>query len=267
MKRLIIPAIAVWLTLACTQEKPVATGTATTPTDTAAAAVQEAAQLERTSVHAPLRNLDRTTLSSIPTGRRDFRRDPPKVADVVMEPAGPAGTVRLLVRFAERGLPNVINLETETSPVALRDDGRNGDERAGDGLFTATTQLPQEFVRERTELASRFTGAEAAGTDERIFRGRNLIPAKLPPPPGRGTRVFSPFDFPGRIPLPILSSERSLLVRDVKVVGDKTRTGNPCVAGSNAGGPWSFAFLMSEMANQGATGVTPSQFVRKWLDQ
>lgn len=272
MKRLIIPAIAVWLSVACTQEKPVATTAADTAAPSPeAAAVQEAAQLEQTSFHAPLRELERTPLSSIPTGKRDFRRDPPQVADVVMEPAGgAAGTVRLLVRFAERGLPNVINLETETTPVALRDDGQNGDERAGDGLFTATTQLPQEFVRERTELARRFTGAEAGAPNERVFRGRNLVAAKLPAPPARGTRVLSPFDFPGNFglpPLPIVNSERSLLVRDPKVVGDPTRAGNPCVAGSNANGPWSFSFLMTEMANQAATGVTPSQFTRKWLDQ
>jgi hypothetical protein len=267
MKRLIIPAIAVWLSVACTQEKPAEpAATGSTPANTEVAATQEAAQLEVNSFHAPLRDLESTHLSSIPTGRRDFRRDPPQVADVVMEPTGTAGTVRLLVRFAERGLPNVIPMETETAPVALRDDGTNGDERAGDGLFTATTQLPPEFVRERTTVAADVTSRRAALGP--IFRNRRMIAAPQPPaPPARGIRILSPFDFPGPPPAPVVNSERSLLVRDPKVVGDKTRTGNPCVAGSNAVGPWSFASLMREMANQPVTGVTPSQFARKWLDQ
>lgn len=260
MKRLIVPAMTVWLTVACSQEKPAAPETSSNATTSAAAAPESAAQLERTSFHAPLRDLESTTLSSIATGRRDFRRDPPQVSDVVMEPAA-GGTVKLLVRFAERELPKVITLETETQPVSLRDDGTNGDERANDGVFTAMASLPSEFVAERAQTARRMANAT-----EQVFRQRRLVTAKLPPMPQRGVPLLNPFDFPGLIPLPV-NAERSLLVRDLKVVGDKTRAGNPCVAGSNAMGPWSFGFLMSEMANQGATGMPPSTFVRSWLSQ
>lgn len=265
MKRFVIPALAVFLAFACTKEKPAPAQQSTTePTATS----PSAAQIDRASFLSPLQPLDRGVLSTIPTGRRDFRRDPPQVADVVMEPAGAGGSVRLMARFTERDLPRIIKIETEGEPVSLRDDGAGGDERAGDGIFTAVTVLPSEFINERTALARRFTAAPAA--TDRLFRGRQLIPARLPEGAiGRGVRVLSPFDFPGTFGLPPsnINAERSLLVRDPKVVGDKTRTGNPCVAGSNPNGPWSFASLMREMANQAATGMPPPVMVRKWLEQ
>jgi hypothetical protein len=264
MKRFIIPALAVSLLFACENEKPVPNTQTSTATTTSTA--PGAGQTERAAFLSPLQPLDRGVLSTIPTGRRDFRRDPPQVSDVTMEPAGAGGSVKLLARFVDKDLPRSIRIETEGEAVVLRDDGAGGDERAGDGIFTTVTTLPQDFINDRAAQARRFAAAPSA--TDRVFRARQLVRMPEGGKIDRGTRILSPFDFPGTFGLPpTINSERSLLVRDPKVVGDKTRTGNPCVAGSNANGPWSFASLMREMANQPTTGVAPNVFVRKWLNQ
>lgn len=250
MRRLVIALAALW-SLACAQEPAAPTTVAADP---------DKAKLARAALLSPTQPLDRGVLSTIPSGRRDFRRDPPRVEDVVIEPAGAGGSVRLLVRFADKDLPRSIRIETEGEPVTLRDDGS--------GIFTATTTLPEEFIRERTAVSRRFSAAPSA--TDRVFRGRQLVPARLPDLTiDRGIRILSPFDFPGTFGLPQVNikPENSLLVRDPSVVGDETRTGNPCMAGGNPLGPWSFASLMREMANQPATGVAANVFVRKWLEQ
>jgi len=59
---------------------------------------------------------------------------------------------------------------------------------------------------------------------------------------------------------------RSLMITDLGVVEDPTRTFNPCTGTGTAMGKWTFGHLMSEMANKAQTGIDPSDFVRKWLE-
>src|SRR5436305_5955838 len=130
---------------------------------------------DRAVFHSPLQPLDRGVLSTIPSGHRDFRRDPPRVAEVTAEPLG-SGKVRLLVRFEERELPRVVTLMLEEERVQMRDDGTGGDAKAGDGIFTVMTTLPQQFLEDREKVARRV--AETRGG--KIFRNRRIIDAKVP---------------------------------------------------------------------------------------
>src|SRR5215207_1394536 len=52
--------------------------------------------------------------------------------------------------------------------------------------------------------------------------------------------------------------ERSLMIVHREVVEDATRTTNL--------GAWTFGHLMTQMANQSATGIDPSTFVLRWLE-
>ncbi|AWM36731.1 hypothetical protein GobsT_54220 [Gemmata obscuriglobus] len=52
-------------------------------------------------------------------------------------------------------------------------------------------------------------------------------------------------------------SERCLMIRDPAVVDDRRAKGT---------GAWSFGHLMTEMANEKATGIKPSDFVLRWLE-
>ncbi|HUR79610.1 MAG TPA: hypothetical protein VM733_02515 [Thermoanaerobaculia bacterium] len=258
MKRILVPMIAVVLAVACNNEKPAPENAeATRPT------VAKTPPRPDRAFHSPNQALDRTVLSTIPSGKRDFRRDPPRVESVdaqVLE----GGRVRLSVRFAEKDLPRVIQLQDEKETVTLRDDGAEGD-TAGDGIFTGTAAIAPEFLRERAAVARRF----AASREMSVFRNRQLVRLQKPVLEFRPDRFRIPdvFDFPPPPPPPAIDPARSLLINAPTVVGDPKRAGNPCVAGSNALGPWSFGSLMTEMANQSATGITPSQLVQRWLEE
>ncbi len=59
---------------------------------------------------------------------------------------------------------------------------------------------------------------------------------------------------------------RELMITDPGVVDDPARTFNPCTSAGIPMGIWTFAHLMTEMANQASTGVDPSDFALNWLN-
>jgi hypothetical protein len=59
---------------------------------------------------------------------------------------------------------------------------------------------------------------------------------------------------------------KSLLITDLSVVEDPTRTFDPCdPAKGTKLGAWTFGRLMIDMCNQPVTGIDPSEFARRWL--
>jgi hypothetical protein len=224
-------------------------------------------------IDSPRLPLDRSPLTSLP--ERDFRRDPPRVSAVTIEPKDD-GPAHVFVRFEEKELPRVLKLEGEQGSVALRDDGTNGDAQAGDGIFTALTTVPKAFLQERLRAGERLL-PNGAGEAVRIetFRHRELQKVSLAidrrlVDTTKGRVIFSPFDVPpgpppGPPPPPIVD-DRSLLINAPGVVGDKGRTANPCSPGTPFG-KWSFGYLMREMANQPVTGTDPSLMTKTWLQQ
>ncbi|HEX2223542.1 MAG TPA: hypothetical protein VHN15_04980, partial [Thermoanaerobaculia bacterium] len=61
--------------------------------------------------------------------------------------------------------------------------------------------------------------------------------------------------------------ERVLIIRHPAVVQDTARTYNPCTGAGNPNGVWTFNHLMTQMANQPATGIDPADFAEQWLRQ
>ena len=66
---------------------------------------------------------------------------------------------------------------------------------------------------------------------------------------------------------------RELLLTDTSVVNDAGRTWDPCPNSAGGTGPsgtpmgvWTFGFLMTQMANQAATGIDPSDFAQNWVN-
>ena len=62
-----------------------------------------------------------------------------------------------------------------------------------------------------------------------------------------------------------VSASRSLMITNLGVVEDPTRTRAAC--GQPSMGTWSFGYLMEQMANTPVTGVSGSEFARAWLDR
>ncbi|MEO8381535.1 MAG: hypothetical protein ABI779_17880 [Acidobacteriota bacterium] len=257
MKYLVVPMLALTLAIACTEKKQQSKTAGTSAPTKGEAAARDLA------FHSPNQELDRSVLSTIPSGKRDFRRDPPRVDSVDVQPID-GGRVRLSVRFAEKDLPRILRLEDDKETVVLRDDGAEGDV-AGDGIFTGTATIPPAFLRERAGLARQL----AASREVTVFRNRQRVTLvkRVEAFNADRFRIVDVFDFPPPPPPPVIDPARSLLINAPSVVGDPSRAGNACVAGSNAMGPWSFGHLMTEMANQAATGITPAQFAQRWLEE
>lgn len=197
---------------------------------------------------------------------RDLRENPPVVESVVARPLpNPTaeGNALVLVQFAkDEKLPPQLTIDVEEGQLTLHDDGKNGDEHAQDSIYSAITKLDvAEFQKANQDRLSRAKDEaipvfvdRAKVSEERasVFLERNkrldLIDLK-------------PFGIPSGVDI-----KRSLMITDPSVVQDPTRTRNACTgAGSSSMGKWSFGYLVQEMANTPATGISASDFTMSWL--
>jgi hypothetical protein len=96
-------------------------------------------------------------------------------------------------------------------------------------------------------------GEPGEGTSEALVSSKSVFVPKLTSatPVVEGTNAFQ---------------DRVLMIRDVGVVTDPTRTYDPCTDTGNPAGVWTFNHLMTEMANPAASGINPADFVRAWLE-
>ncbi len=164
--------------------------------------------------------------------------------------------------------------------VIFRDDGQGGDERAGDGVFTAIATVTDQDRAERTttdretdsaeqlvfsdrELvgvseSKRFDG-DAFGRGAEITLAENVSPSTLSTTLGfRAAGVV--------VPGTNAFQEKVLMIRDLSVVQDPARTFDPCTGAGTPMGAWTFGRLITDMANSGASGIDPSVFVEDWLN-
>ena len=198
--------------------------------------------------------------------------------------------------------------------IILRDDGRGGDEKAGDGLYTGIAFIDEKALQERAERDTEVLRAE--GSKQRpVFNGRimthytaqdpfeydafaagkrvpfdpavialepedsggppptptggtgtggttaSVVAAGLPPPPGITLPVPTPS--PG---VTNLFQDRVLAIRNPAVVQDAARTWNPCTNTGISNGIWTFNHLVTQLANQPASGIDPGFMVERWLE-
>jgi hypothetical protein len=206
----------------------------------------------------------------------DFRVNPPGVESATIQPFDGQSAL-LEVRF-ERGDwdgRKGVRIYPESKEVILRDDGKNGDAAAGDGIFSARIPLDlKELADESSALTKRvgdlrpraiFRGREIIGVEDAATQRARLdrlaalrdVNALL-----REKIKINLFDLlvvaPGDVDPP-----RSLMVTDPSVVQDPTRTVDPCTGQGNANGVWTFKHLVTEMT--AGTGVDPADFVEQWL--
>jgi len=177
-------------------------------------------------------------------------------------------TARLAVTFEpQRPAGSSVTIRPDGKTVLLRDDGTGGDSLARDRVFSAT------IILDPTEIAREQKNAQQLLTTRQIeqFRGRvQLPPLKLPP------EAFQDLRKPTlRLPSPLiilafaekLLKDRSLMITDPAVIGDPLRTFDVCSRTGTKMGKWTFGYLMTQMANQSATGHSAAAFTRDWLHQ
>jgi hypothetical protein len=182
--------------------------------------------------------------------------------------------VRFTASFAPKQLDSLFHaVLVGEDKIVLRDDGKGGDEKANDGVFSVllkedldllgkemgnTLQLAEGFLKDQKTLL-RFSGrtAEAFDLDQKLLpliRENKLRPGLRLPLDIFGGGSLAPAD-------PLLK-DHSLMITDLSVVEDPTRTFNPCSNIGNPVGVWTFGHLMREMAN-GSMSV--EDFTRAWL--
>ncbi|MDF7776594.1 hypothetical protein P1X14_15160 [Sphingomonas sp. AOB5] len=224
---------------------------------------------------------------------------------------GPTGTdALLLVRPSpQRDLPPGFAYPYEGDRmVAVNDQGRDGDRRRGDGLYSGRVQFDrarfeQDVQRAAQRLESRKTMAppgrslrfdrarKVTTVDARTHRASVLQQAReglvaLRNPKGRRSGELFRVNRAGavaeahildrRVPLDLLGSAltdpsdiipgRSLVITDLQVIADPTRTFDPCQNQGNPDGVWTFKHLVTQIANQSATGVTPLTIARALIE-
>ena len=215
---------------------------------------------------------------SAPVANADIRTEhemnPPIAQDI---------TIRQLEKETDEGnvlvsatLPTVSGqfhaVMVNDEKLVLRDDGQGGDEKANDKLFSIViredlNQFQNELLAVQQKnlrlLGNRplvkFENRQGVVVPAQQFREIRLDSAAF----RRGIRF--PIDFFTIAADPALK-DHSLMVTDLSVVEDTSRTFNPCTSLGNPNGAWTFGKLISDMANTGATGVTVQDFVRSWLD-
>jgi len=231
------------------------------------ASVTVLAPLSFSSCHhgAPANTLDTVAINP------GFAIDPPIAEDMTVEllpKPTEEGNALIKATFPKGriGSPYLAFMAGDKK-IVLRDDGISPDEKKEDNVYTGISTLDLEALQ--------LTQAQLKGKDNEVpvtlFKGRMVA----------GTEKMTAIDlntllrggilrihFPLFPPSPALVDSlkaNSIFVTAPSVVTDPSRTYDPC---SNAGtkmGPWTFGFLMTQLANNSTTGVSTSRFVLNWL--
>jgi len=190
--------------------------------------------------------------------------------EVQFKPDDPNGNLFVVADFGQGTIKGEFHaIMAGEEKVVLRDDGLGGDGTKGDGVFTAALSEDMDATAEHLRGIS--TGMKAL-ISRPTFVGRERV--------ARDTSLsrMVPFDraafvsgakfplIPAALCEPVtdVSIEHSLMVTNVGVVEDPTRTSQPCTR-PDATGAWTFGKLMTDMANTASTGVSGEEFVKNWL--
>lgn len=206
-----------------------------------------------------------------------FEMNPPIAEKVfVQKIAGDSNNVLFFAQFSRTEIKeNFLAIDNDGEKVVLRDDGKGDDKTANDGVFTVRVKTDvREFEKVLQEQAKQQSGE----TSQRTFINRAMVvtpiessvenPVKALELFRRGDRII--IDRFGIFPVPFTLGEHSLVVRDLHVVEDSTRTWNSCNQTGNINGPWTFNTLMRQLASQDpahiANDIQLSDFVENWLN-
>jgi hypothetical protein len=196
-----------------------------------------------------------------------FELAPPEIEEIVLLPRAKtdAGNTDVAVTFKSDAMlsPAVkiaiagAEATLSRSPVSTRQF--NATLNFNFETFIAEQERRANLARQYTSVPV-FTGRELTGhqpiqfIDPAFIRSAvaNQIPIHVSP------TVFTGIPY-------AINPAQELMITDLSIVQDPTRTFDVCTGQGTPGGAWTFGKLMTDMANQAATGVDPADFVEKWL--
>lgn len=228
---------------------------------------------------------------------------PPAIGAAVVQVL--RGTLRgrnavLVVTFADeapptpagpRSRPTAIHLTLNGQELDFRDDGTAPDDRAGDGKYAALITLNPDSLRidQLRVLAAVRKGLRPTVFRDRQIVGRAEIDTTLRQPPSPQAWMDTLIALRRDLRLPILREfvfrpglifplipfttvdpatvdfPRSLIVNAPTVVGDPSRSFDPCTQAGNPNGVWTFKHAITGLANTPVTGISAEHFTRRWL--
>ena len=211
-------------------------------------------------------------LSKISVNPR-FEKAPPDVGEVTIQQIenNKDGNLLVVADFGKTlGNEQFHAVMVADEKIVLRDDGKKGDEKAGDGKFSVVLKEDIGELQKALDEAKRNLSARK---ELITFNGRSMVRTPVESllridfslADRRKidlSRIFSVLCFP---PVTV-DKEKSLMVTSPAVVEDTFRTFNPCNNIGNPNGAWAFPKLISEMANTPVTGVSASDFLKRWLE-
>jgi hypothetical protein len=223
-----------------------------------------------------------TGVQALAIAQPNLSAAPPIAQDFIIQQLGKAdlaGNNLLFKAVFKRDEPRLANISSfqvqvlEGLQVVLHDDGINGDEFAGDRIFssfvkedilrlTEMLKAKNVLLERNNRMITQFSG-RAMETTQSAMIDLTSFAAKRPTTLGGGVATVN-------VTLPVFNQLKgnSLMITDIGVVQDPTRTFNPCF-GSTSGNPngvWTFKSLMTKMANTGSTGVSVDSFVKGWVN-
>jgi len=236
--------------------------------------------------------------------KTEFASNPPVADNVTLQflnEPNKWGNFRMSADLRRQLTDPVLAYEIDGEKIVLRDDGKGADSVKGDGIYSVfvnidtnevkemiTTQnasiamlnRQEEGIREISSLlkiqrgdTARFTAMHTLLQTSPSFRFENRsvkFDKKVVP----FIDVSSALKL--RIPIPIFPTlicppppanliPKSLMITDLTVVEDPTRTWNPVTTTGNKTGAWTFNNLINQMVNNSSTGKTATEFVLTWL--
>jgi hypothetical protein len=207
-----------------------------------------------------------------------FELKPPIPTDVKVQllekPVGDANTL-VSATFPKGeidGIFHAVNVGDEK--VVLRDDGKLGDKTAGDGVFSVALKEDEKAILEDISNVEKRAFISIKQKRPFIkFIGRVGVPLAVNEKVFANLRNFREGihlkdfgDIVRALPPDPLLKDHSLMINNLSVVEDNTRTFNPCTGAGNPNGAWTFGKLMADNANTPVSGVSVEDFTRNWLD-
>lgn len=200
-----------------------------------------------------------------------FAIDPPISEDVtvqLLQKPTEEGNVLVKASFPKGRIGSpYLAFMADNKKVVLRDDGVSPDEKKDDNIYTGISVLDLEALR-KSQAQLMGKGNEVPMT---MFRGRmvtgieRIFGIDLEKLLNGGILHLHFPLFPPSAALVDSLKASSVFVTAPSVVEDPLRTYDPCSNMGTKMGPWTFGFLMTQLANSSATGVSPSRFVLNWL--
>jgi hypothetical protein len=240
--------------------------------------------------------------SAIAPGKFDerFKNRPPKIDSItfyqVDGSTSPNEQAAVVIGFnpKEKIADLIVVAPEKDKQITLNDSGIAPDEKAGDGLHSAFINMDLKAYQTKFDayykrlstikspIAYKFSGRKIVSKKPFVIptdtaTANTKVAANAILPNGLTLRRL-PIRFNVTAPLPSTTDPlKTLMVRDLSVVKDITRTFNPCLDGrfsttntsvdGNVDGVWSFKTLMSNMSGGAPNSIVARNFTNEWLKQ